>query len=85
MTAAVGDEVRDTIRRLVALRSAVALTEADDRVPLGAGGLGFDSVRLVELLLDVERLVGAPLDPEWLADPALTIESLATAVARARR
>jgi acyl carrier protein len=85
MTAAVGAELRDHVRRLVAARSARALTETDDRLPLGAGGLGFDSVRLVELLLDVERELAVPLDPEWLADPALSIESLAIAVARGRR
>jgi acyl carrier protein len=85
MEAAAGTDVRDRVRRLAAARSAVALTEADDRAPLGAGGLGFDSVRLVELLLDVERELGIRLDPDWLADPELSVESLAAATARARR
>lgn len=69
---------RSVLRRLVAARAAAPLPGDVDALPLGDRGLGFDSVRLVELLLDCERELGLPFEPELLADPELSIETLAT-------
>ena len=70
------------VRRLAATRAGVALPHDADELPLGSGGLGFDSVRLVELLLDCERELGLAFEPELLADPGLSIDKLAAHVAR---
>ena len=74
--------LRAAVRRLVAARAGVALPDDADALALGRGGLGFDSVRLVELLLDCERELGLTFDPELLADPGLSIERLAAHAAR---
>lgn len=60
--------------------------DLDPTCPLaGPGGLGFDSVRLVELLLACEERLGVTLPAETLLrDKGLTPAALATAVHDAR-
>lgn len=56
-----------------------------DRLLVGAGGLGFDSVRLVELLLACEDRFGVSLEVDRLAaDHALSAAGIAAAIAAAR-
>ncbi|MCC6621933.1 MAG: acyl carrier protein [Deltaproteobacteria bacterium] len=56
---------------------------ADERPLAGAGGLGFDSVRLVELLLACEDELGVALPvEEVLRDAPLTVGRLVAFVER---
>lgn len=58
---------------------------ADDDDLTGADGVGFDSVRVVELLLGCEERFGVDLPAEELLSTPLTIRRLAERVARERR
>lgn len=67
----------EVVRGLV--RSVAQLPESEvpaADVPLGTGGLGFDSVRLVEVLLACESCFRRSFPAELLAEP-LTIARLA--------
>ena len=70
----IGDVVRDLIR----LRAPLARAHAElaDDLPLGAGGLGMDSIALVELLLDCEQCFEIRRPVELLEGPPLTIGRL---------
>ncbi|HKI00545.1 MAG TPA: phosphopantetheine-binding protein [Thermoanaerobaculia bacterium] len=70
--------IEETVRDLLRSRAPLAQGRADlpDDLRLGAGGLGLDSISMVELLLDCERrfgikatglLEGAPLTVGRLA------------------
>jgi acyl carrier protein len=72
-------EVRDLLRERVPL--ARELDELPDALPLGAGGLGLDSIALVELLLECEERFRLPPALSLLEGPPLTIGLL---VAHAR-
>lgn len=63
---------------LVLARAPLARERADlpADLRLGAGGLGLDSIALVELLLDCERRFGIPRPVELLDGPPLTIGRL---------
>jgi acyl carrier protein len=76
------DAVLDLIRSRAPL--AVARTLAGD-LPLGAGGLGLDSIALVELLLDCERRLGLQNVAELLEGPPLTVGLLVARVSVGRR
>jgi len=45
-------------------------------LPLGAGGIGLDSIALVEVLLECEETFGVAIAAEALAGSALTVGSL---------
>ena len=79
----VGQEVRGLIaRRAPAGAGTVMNGEAlGDDLPLASGGLGLDSIALVELLLDCEERFGTLGIEELLAGPPLTVGRL---VARVR-
>lgn len=75
-----GTDIDDEVRALLRQRSPVAAGGASgtlaDELQLGTGGLGLDSIAMVELLLDCERrfgvqtldlLEGAPLTVGRLA------------------
>jgi acyl carrier protein len=66
------------VRDLVRSRSALARDRAElpDDLRLGAGGLGLDSISLVELLLDCERRFGLPRPIDLLEGPPVTLGSL---------
>jgi acyl carrier protein len=74
------EEIRAIVRSLTPPPDADG--PAED-LPLGPGGLGFDSVRLVELLLACESRFHCSFPAELLAEP-LTIARLAAHAARAR-
>ncbi len=50
--------------------------ELRPELPLGSGGLGLDSVALVEVLLECEEAFGITLAAEMLDAPAFTVGSL---------
>lgn len=70
-------DIEETVRDLVRARSPLARAHAElaDDLRLGAGGLGMDSIALVELLLDCEQRFG--MSPADLLDgPPLTVGRL---------
>jgi acyl carrier protein len=77
-----GTEIEDAVLDLIRSRAPLAETrELTGDLRLGAGGLGLDSIALVELLLDCERRLGLANVAELLAGPPLTVGLL---VAHAR-
>jgi len=66
------------IRDLLLARSPLARRDAGlaDDLPLGTGGLGFDSIALAELLLECEARFGLATAAELLAGPPLTVGRL---------
>jgi acyl carrier protein len=75
-----------TVREVLARRAggAIDLTTVDDDTPLGADGIGLDSVAIVEVLLECETAFAVRLPPDLFEGPAITIGGLAAAVDRAR-
>ena len=73
-----GSEIDEAVRDLVRSRAPLAQAGADltEDLRLGAGGLGLDSIALVELLLDCERRFGVSMAAELLAGPPLTLGHL---------
>jgi acyl carrier protein len=78
-----------TLRALLARRgaSALDLNTLADATPLGADGIGLDSVAIVEILLECETEFGVRLPPNLFDGGAVTIGALDAAIeaARARR
>ena len=72
----------ETIRQILRERGHDAAAGADR--PLGANGIGLDSISLVELLLEIDARFGVALAESLLQDDALTIGAIARAVRRAR-
>lgn len=69
--------IEETVRDLVRSRAPLARAHAElaDDLRLGPGGLGMDSIALVELLLDCEQHFGmSPADV--LEGPPLTVGRL---------
>jgi hypothetical protein len=68
-----GTDLENAVLDLIRSRAPLAGSrELTDDLRLGAGGLGLDSIALVELLLDCERL--GPLNvAELLQGPPLTV------------
>lgn len=79
-------DIDEAVRDLVRSRAPLARAQAElaDDLRLGHGGLGMDSIALVELLLDCERRFGfrpgswRPAD--LLEGPPLTVGRLAAHV-----
>lgn len=69
--AALDEEIRELLRSRVPL--ARALDDLPDSLQLGAGGLGLDSIALVELLLECEERFHLPPSLPLLEGPPLTI------------
>jgi acyl carrier protein len=70
------EEVREALRR----RAPLAGGDLPDELPLGPGGLGLDSIALVELLLDCERRFGPIPTADLLEGPPLTVGLLVAQV-----
>ena len=75
-------DIEETVRDLVRSRAPLARAHAGlaDELRLGPGGLGMDSIALVELLLDCEKRFGirsGSWNPaEFLEGPPLTVGRL---------
>lgn len=78
-------EIEESVRELLSSRAPLARSFAElpadlpDNLPLGPGGLGLDSIALVELLLDCENrfgIGGIAGSAELLAGPPLTVDLL---------
>ncbi len=70
-------EIASAVRGLLRARRPAALdAELSDDLRLGAGGLGLDSIALVELLLDCGERFGIPPPAELLAGEPLTLGGL---------
>ena len=65
----------EAVHTLLRERSALARDRPDlpADLPLGPGGLGLDSIALVELLLECEQRFGIPRPVDLLAGPPLTV------------
>jgi len=76
-------DVAELVHALLRERSPVARARPDlhDDLPLGAGGLGLDSIALVELLLDCEQRLGIGPHPALLEGPPLTVGRLVASLA----
>jgi len=71
-------ETRARIRAIVAGRiPSVKDHLADDTLPLGSGGLGLDSIQIVEILMLIEEDLGVTFPENWDPEGELTIEALA--------
>jgi hypothetical protein len=70
------------LRELLAARSPLvsATSPLPHDLPLGAGGLGLDSIALAELVLECEERFGLASAAEILAGPPLTVGGLAAAL-----
>ena len=68
----------DTLYAILRARNADATLTPD--LPLGADGLGLDSIALVEVLLECEEAFGIDLATDLLAGAPLTVGALARAV-----
>lgn len=69
-----GTEVENAVLSLIRSRAPLAgARELAGDLRLGAGGLGLDSIALVELLLDCERRLGLANVAELLEGPPLTV------------
>jgi acyl carrier protein len=70
------EELRELLRSRSALAVSGAAGDLPDDLRLGPGGLGLDSIAMVELLLDCERRFGLATVAELLAGPPLTVGHL---------
>jgi acyl carrier protein len=68
-------QIRDEVHRVVRTFAPAAGERLEAGLRLGEGGLAFDSVRLVELLLALEDRFAVPFPAEMLTRP-LTIGDL---------
>lgn len=79
-------DIEEAVRDLIRSRAPLARAHAElaDGLRLGAGGLGMDSITLVELLLDCEQRFGIRSGARRLAEllegPPLTVGRLAAHV-----
>jgi acyl carrier protein len=79
-------DIEEAVRDLIRSRAPLARAHAElaDDLRLGPGGLGMDSIALVELLLDCEQQfglrAGAWAAAELLEEPPLTVGRLAAHV-----
>lgn len=73
-----GPSIEEAVRELLRSRAPLAGAGAElpDGLLLGSGGLGLDSIALVELLLDCEQRFGIPRPIELLEGEPLTVGRL---------
>jgi acyl carrier protein len=78
----VGTSIEEEVRELLKARTPLAPERAalSEDLRLGAGGLGLDSISLVELLLDCERRFGVSPAELLAGEEPLTIGCLLAAV-----
>ena len=56
-----GAQIEDAVLDLLRSRAPLANGALPEDLRLGAGGLGLDSIAMVEMLLDCERRFGVPM------------------------
>lgn len=80
------DTAAADVRRIILTFVPASWNEEDlvTDLPLGAEGLGLDSVALVELMLACERQWNVPFPPELLEQGPLTIGTLVDHLRRSR-
>ena len=71
------------VRRLLASRAGLPESSVADHLALGGPELGLDSVALVELVLECERLTGVVLAGDVFAGGPLTVGDLLRRLATA--
>jgi acyl carrier protein len=77
-------EASDAVHAIVAKRvSRLSDSDRIDDVPLGAEGLGLDSIAIAEVLLDCERHFGVRLT-DLLDGPPITVARIASRVMKTR-
>ncbi|WP_434288763.1 acyl carrier protein [Celeribacter sp. SCSIO 80788] len=64
-------QTRDAILDAVAKAAQVDPKTLSDSTPLGAGGLGLDSIGMLDLVLELEEVTGLQLRSEDLGSDAL--------------
>jgi len=69
------DDIEEAIEQILRRRGYHGVVRAD--LPLGAGGLGLDSIAIVEVLLACEERFGVVIAAELLAGEPLTLGRLA--------
>jgi acyl carrier protein len=77
------DEVMDTIKGMVAERLGVSLAaeEIDEMAPILDEGVGLDSIRLLELIVDIEKRFAIELSDDKLTmDTFQNLQSLARVI-----
>lgn len=76
------DSTTQTVHALLRERAPLAQDRFDlsDDLPLGPGGLGLDSIALVELLIECERRFGIPRPTDLLEVSPLTVGRLVSYV-----
>lgn len=62
------------------LRSHTSSDDLPSELPLGASGLGLDSIGMVEVLLACEERFGVTFAEDFVADESLTIGRLTDSV-----
>ena len=74
--------IEDAVHTLLRARSPLARDRSalPDDLPLGPGGLGLDSISLVELLLECEQRFSIPRPVDLLEGPPLTVGLLVSHV-----
>lgn len=79
--------IEEAVLDLVRARAPRARERGDlpGDLRLGAGGLGLDSIALVELLLECEERFGVPVAAELLEGPVLTLGGLIAHLRAAHR
>ena len=81
----VDPETAEEIREALRSRAPLAGGALPDDLPLGPGGLGLDSIALVELLLELEGRFGLGPTADLLQGPPLTVGLLLAHVRAAGR
>jgi acetyltransferase-like isoleucine patch superfamily enzyme/acyl carrier protein len=74
-----GNDIRESLRGLLLSRwpGRFSIDQVADDVPFGDGGLGLDSVEVVEFVLECEERFGVRVANELVADGPPTIDRLA--------
>jgi acyl carrier protein len=65
------DAVSEQVR--IILRAHIGGVELRPNLPLGGSGLGLDSIRLVEVLVDCEEELSVTIADEVLDQPSFTV------------
>lgn len=71
------------VRQLLARRAGAGAMALPADTPLGADGVGLDSVAVVEFLVECEGAFGVEIPEEFLVEDRVTLGVVVRAIARA--